>query len=105
MRVTVAHNKTEQQVKDAVDHSMDQVFSAVAVGVVEFSDQHRHWHGNIMSFSLTARMGFIKTPIKGTVEVRPGELMIDVDLGVLENLIQQNTLRSSLENKVRGLLA
>lgn len=104
MRVTVAHNKTEQQIKDAVDHSMDQVFSAVAVGVVEFTDQHRHWHSNIMSFSLTARMGFIKTPIKGRVEVRPGELTIDVDLGVLENLIEQDTLRASLENRVRGLL-
>lgn len=83
---------------------MDQVFSALAVGVVEFTDQHRHWHGNTMTFSLTAKMGFIKTPIKGTVEVRPAEVMIDVDLGVLEKLVPEGSLRSSLENKVRGLL-
>lgn len=105
MRVTVTHNKTEQQVKDAVDHSMDQVFSAVALGAVEFTDQHRHWHGNTMAFSLTARMGFIKTPIKGTVDVRASDLTIDVDLGVLENLIPQETVRASLEHRVRGLLA
>jgi hypothetical protein len=104
MRVTITHNKPVQQVKDAVDHSMDQVFTGMGVGIVEFTDLHRVWHENTMSFSLTAKMGFIKTPIKGTVEIRSADLTIDVDLGLLDKLIPQETVRTGIESRVRGLL-
>jgi hypothetical protein len=104
MRVTITHNKPVQQVKDAVDHSMDQVFSGLGVGIVEFTDPHRQWNGDTMSFSLTAKMGFIKTPIKGTVEIRATDLTVDVDLGLLDKLIPQETVRTGIESQVRGLL-
>jgi hypothetical protein len=57
-----------------------------------------------MSFSLTAKMGFIKTPIKGTVEIRAADLTVDVDLGLLDKLIPQETVRTGIEGRVRGLL-
>jgi hypothetical protein len=104
MRVTITHNKPVKQVKDAVDHSMDQVFSGLGVGIVEFTDPHRSWNGDTMSFSLTAKMGFIKTPIKGTVEIRATDLTVDVDLGLLDKLIPQETVKAGIEGRVRGLL-
>ncbi len=104
MRVTISHNKTEQQVKDAVDHSMTQLFSGFGSGMLELTDVHREWHGNTMLFSMTAKMGFIKTPIKGSVDVHEKDVTIDVDLGLLDKLIPQETVRAGIEGRVRGLL-
>ena len=104
MRVTIAHNKPVQQVKDAVDHSMNQVFGGLGGGLIEFTENQRQWNGNTMTFSLMAKMGFIKSPIKGTVEVHEHDLVIDVDLGVLDKLIPPETVRAGIEGRVKGLL-
>src|SRR5437764_5608557 len=104
MRITISHNKPIQQVKDSVDHSLMQVFNGLGSGVLEIADQHHHWHGDTMAFSLTARLGFIKTPIKGTVAVTEKDVTVDVDLGLLEKLVTQDAVRTSIEGKVRGLL-
>lgn len=104
MRVTISHNKPVQQVKDAVDHSMNQVFGGFGGGMIEFTEDQRQWNGNTMTFALTAKMGFIKSPIKGTVEVQERDLIIDVDLGLLEKLIPPEAVRTGIESRVRGLL-
>src|SRR5689334_5983119 len=104
MRVTISHNKPLEQVKSSVDHSMTQVFSGLGAGIVEFTDPHRQWHGDTMEFSMTARIGFVKTPIKGTVAVTAIDITVDVDLGLLEKLIPQDTVRTGIEGQVRGLL-
>jgi len=104
MRVTISHNKPLEQVKGAVDHSMGQVFNGLGGGMVEFTDHHRQWHGDTMAFSMTARIGFIKTPIKGTVAVTAIDVTVDVYLGLLEKLVPQDTVRAAIEGRVRGLL-
>lgn len=105
MRVTISHNKTKQEVRDAADRSIDQMFkSVVAVVPVEFTDQHKQWSGDTMNFSLNARMGFIRTPIVGTVVVGDKDVTIDVDLGLLGNLIPESVIKSQVESRVRGLL-
>ena len=57
-----------------------------------------------MNFSLTAKLGFLSTPIKGFVEVTDREVIIDADLGILERMIPQDKARDLLGAKVRGLL-
>lgn len=104
MRVTISHNKPVAEVKTAIDHSMTQVFSGLGGGIIDFSDQHREWHGDTMAFSLNARIGFIKTPIKGTVAITASDVTVDVDLGLLEKLVPQDTVRTGIEGQVRGLL-
>lgn len=104
MRVTISHTKPRQEVKDAVDHSMGQLFSGLGGGMVEFTEHHRQWQGDTLAFSLTAKMGFIKAPLKGTVEVTDRDVTIDVDLGLLEKLIPQETVRNEIQGRVRGLL-
>jgi len=104
MRVTIAHNKPQQEVKESVDRSTERLFSGIGSGPLEFSDYHKQWHGNTMSFTLTAKMGFIKTPIKGTIEVGEKDLTVDVDLGLFDKLIPQETVKNRLESGVRGLL-
>jgi hypothetical protein len=56
-----------------------------------------------MNFSLTAKMGFMTAPIRGTVLVTDKDVTIDADLGFLENLITPK-VKTQLESRVRGLL-
>ena len=104
MRVTVSHNKPKQQVKDAIDHSMVQVFGGMGGGMVEFSEHHREWHGDTLTFSLVAKMGFIKSPLKGSVVVTDTDLTLDLDLGLLDKLIPQDVVQSQVQSRIRGLL-
>ena len=104
MRVTISHNKPRQQVKDAVDHSLNQLFGGLGAGVVEFTEHHRHWHGDTLAFSMTAKMGFIRSPLKGTVQVTDTEITVDIDLGLLEKLIPHDTVRNEIQGRIRGLL-
>jgi len=105
MKATLTHHRTKTQVKDAVDRSLTQLFSGIAVGPIEFIDQQKQWTGDRMFFSLNAKMGPLKTPIKGTVDVGDTEVTIDVDLGVFGKLISEKTARHQLEGRIRTLLA
>jgi hypothetical protein len=105
MRVTISHNKTVQQVKDAVDRGMDQVFTGLGGSAVNLTDRHKEWHENTMRFSMTASLGFIRTPIKGSVEIGEKDVTVEVDLGLLGKLVPDETVRTGIESQVKGLLA
>jgi hypothetical protein len=104
MRVTITHNKPVEEVKTSIDRSFDQVFTSISAGFMEFTDQHRQWQGNTMVFSMTAKMGFIRTPIKGTIDVTAQDVTIDVDLGLLGKLVPEQAVRTGIEGRVKGLL-
>ena len=104
MRVTIPHNKTKQEARDAVERSIGQMFVGIAVGPLELLNQQKQWDGDTMKFSLTAKMGFLKTPIQGSVLVGDNEVTIDVDLGLLAKLIPEDAAKSRIERRVRGLL-
>lgn len=87
-----------------VDRSFNELFQGVAVLPVRFADERKSWQGNVLTFSLTAKMGLVRAPIKGTVEVTDRDLTIDVDLGVLERLIPAAKVRDAVSSRVRGLL-
>src|SRR5437868_576866 len=103
MRVTITHNKTQAEVVKSVDRSIDEVFKGLALGPVEVVDPQKSWDGSTMTFALTAKMGFMKAPIRGTVVVTDKDVTIDADLGFLENLITPKT-KAELESRVKGLL-
>lgn len=87
----------------AVDRSLDDVFKGLAVGPVQVVDPHKSWEGSTMTFSMTAKMGFMNAPIRGTVLVTDKDVTIDADLGFLENLITPRA-KAELETRVKGLL-
>jgi hypothetical protein len=60
-------------------------------GPVRLVVEQRSWQGSILSFSLTAQLGLLSTPIKGTVEVTDQDLTLDADLGLLSRLVPENT--------------
>jgi len=105
MRITISHSKGQQQMIQTVDRAFDDAFRASVPGPLTITGQQKTWQGSLMKFSLIARMGFIKNPISGTVEVTERDVTIDADLGMLGNLIPARDVQSNLETRLRKLLA
>jgi hypothetical protein len=103
MRVTITHNKPPADVIKSVDRSIEEVFKGLAIGPIEVVNPQKSWDGSTMTFAMTAKMGFLNAPIRGTVVVTDKDVTIDADLGFLENLITPRA-KAELETKVRGLL-
>lgn len=57
-----------------------------------------------MSFLLTAKMGIMSTPIKGTVDVTDKDLTIDVDLGMFNRFVDEKSAQQMIGNRIKGLL-
>jgi Putative polyhydroxyalkanoic acid system protein (PHA_gran_rgn) len=104
MRVTLAHNRTKQEVIQSVDRSFDDLFQTPELQGIKLKGVSKTWQGSTLTFGLTAKMGLFSTPIKGTIEVTDTDITIDADLGMLERLIPANTARELLSARVRGLL-
>lgn len=104
MRITISHSKGQRQMIQTVDKAFDDVFRGVVPGPLTIGDRQKIWEGSVMKFSLVAKMGFIKNPISGTVEVTERDVTIDADLGMLGNLIPAREVRSNLETRFRKLL-
>jgi hypothetical protein len=66
--------------------------------------EQRSWQGSILSFSHTAKLGLLSTPIKGTIEVTDQDVTVDADLGLLNRLVPENTARDVIGNRIKGLL-
>jgi Putative polyhydroxyalkanoic acid system protein (PHA_gran_rgn) len=104
LRITVSHTKSKEEVMRAVDRSFDDLFQGIGMLPLQFVSEQRRWQGSTLIFVVSAKMGIISTPIKGTIEVTEKELTIDVDLGLLERLIPQAKTREAISSRVRGLL-
>jgi hypothetical protein len=104
VRVIIPHNKSRQEVIDRVDRSFQDVFRTAATGLVQIADPQKNWDGNTMTFSLTAKAGFLNAPIKGTVLVTDKDITIDADFGIFEKFISAEKARTAIEGGVRGLL-
>jgi hypothetical protein len=104
VRVTVSHKKRKQEVMRSVDRSFDDLFRGIAFVPLQFVEEKRSWQESTLTFSLSAKMGLLSTPIKGTIEVTDKDVTIDADLGVLERLISATKAREAISRRMRGLL-
>jgi len=104
VRITVSHDRSREEVKEAVDRSFDDMLKAILILPIQLIQMHRAWQGNKLTFSLVARKGLLSTPIKGTVEITDRDITFDIVLGFLERLIPTAKAREALTNRVRGLL-
>jgi len=103
MRIAITHNKTVAQVIESADQAVDQVFKGLPLGPVEFVEQQKHWSGGVMTFHLTAKVGPLKYPLRGTVEVTERQCIVDVDLMAFGRLLPNKT-QELIEARWRGLL-
>ena len=104
MRVTISHNRTKQEIIAKVDRSFDELFQGASDLPVKVVVNQRNWQGDVLTFALTAKLALISTPIKGTVEVTDRDVTVDADLGLLNRFISEDTARTVLTDRVKGLL-
>jgi hypothetical protein len=104
MRITVSHNRPKEELMQSVDRSFTDLFQGIGIIPVQFVQEHKSWQGSTLTFALTAKMGLISTPIKGTIDVTDRDLTIDVDLGILERMIPAKKTQEVLSQQFRGLL-
>lgn len=104
MRITVSHHRPVEEIRRNIDRSFDDLFRGIAIVPIQIVNEHRSWEGNLLTFGFTGKMGFIRTPIKGTVEVTASEVIVDVDLGLLEKLLPAEQTRAAVQDHVKGLL-
>jgi hypothetical protein len=103
MRIIIPNDRPKQEMKASVERSIDQLFAGFNIGVIEFIDQRKQWSGDTMTFSLSAKLG-LRTPIRGSALVTDREVILDVDLGLLGKLIPEDSARSQIAVRARGLL-
>ena len=107
MKITVAHDSTKDQVKQALNRSLDDIFTGPIPLPVKLVQEHRSWNADTLSFSLIAKMGplsMVSTPISGTVLVTDHDLIIDVNLGILERLLPAEKARQVVSSRLKGFL-
>jgi hypothetical protein len=104
MRITIGHQKTLPRAIEAADQATDQVFKGFPMGCVEIVGQQKEWNGPVMTFGFTAKLGFVKYPMRGTVEVTDRQWIVDVDLMTLGRLLPGKTHRL-IEARWRALLS
>jgi hypothetical protein len=104
MRVILPNDKPKQEMKASVERSIDQLFAGFNIGVIEFIDQRKQWSGDTLTFSLTAKLGFLRTPIVGSAMVADKEVVLDVDLGLLGKLISEDTAKTQIAGTAKRLV-
>ena len=107
VKITVAHDSTKDEVKRALNRSLDDIFTGSISLPVKLVQEHRSWSADTLTFSLIARMGplnMVSTPIFGTVLVTDHDLTIDVDLGILERLLPAEKARQVVSSRLKGIL-
>ena len=104
MRISVSHNRTKEEVVQSIDRSWDDLFKEAGALPVKLTVEQRSWQGSTMTFALTAKMGIISTPIKGTVEVTDRDIIVDADLGLLGRFVNEKTAQQLLGSRIKGLL-
>ena len=104
MRITISHNRTKAEIMESVDRSFDEMFQGIAGLPVRLVLEQKSWQGSTLSFLLTAKLGLLSTPIKGTVEVTDQDVTVDADLGLLNRLVSEKNAGEMIGNRIKGLL-
>jgi hypothetical protein len=104
MRITITHTRTKAEIIEAIDRSFNDAFQVPAGLPVQIVVDQRSWEGSILTFALKAKMGFVSTPIKGTVEVTDHDVIIDADLGMLNRFVSEDKIKDLLGSRVKRLL-
>ena len=86
-KCTVASLETDQRRRsgDPVDRSFEDLFRSISIAPIQFVEERRSRQGSTLSFSISEKMGFVSTPIKGTIEVTDRGITINADLGLLDD--------------------
>jgi hypothetical protein len=105
MKVIVPHHTTAEKAIEIVDRSANGLFDGAGGGSVELVEHKKDWNGQIMDFSVTAKVGFVSLPISGVVVVDDVNVTVDCELpAMVKTFVGEDKIRTGVERKVRGML-
>lgn len=110
MTINIPHNKSQQEVAGLIDTGVDRLLSKGGMQGVELVAPQKSWAADaeghqVMTFSVTGRMGFIKVPVAGTVTVTPAEVIVVCELPqMVKNFLGEAKVRAGVESQIKGLL-
>jgi Putative polyhydroxyalkanoic acid system protein (PHA_gran_rgn) len=104
LRITISHNRSKEEVVQAIDRSFNDLFQAGGGLPMNLTINQKDWQGSTLTFALSANLGFISSPIKGIIEVTDKEVIIDADLGMLSRFVSDKAAQDMIGNKIKGLL-
>ena len=106
MTLIVPHRSTPEKAIETIDQTWNRLFEGFGGASVQLTDQTKNWNGRTMSFSVTARLGFIAVPISGTVAVDEVNVTVQCELPAIVNkFVGEEKVRAGLESKIRGMLS
>lgn len=106
MRISVSHEKGQQEAIRKIDQAAEDLIRSAAVGPIRLMNFEKRWQSNVLHFSVTGAMGMISHDVRGTIEVLEKEVICEFTLpGFLEKMLGQGKVEQTVQSKVRGLLA
>ena len=104
MRITIEHKRSKTEVIESIDRSFDRMFQGVSGLLVRLVVEQKSWQGSVLTFTLSAKVGGLSTPIKGTVEVTDHDVIVDADLGMLSRFVPEDAAQELIGKRMKGLL-
>ena len=87
-----------------VDGGTDRILGG-GIRNLQIVDQQRTWDGAVMSFSLTAKLGFISVPLAGTITVDDTNVTLDCEVpSLVKNVMGEEKFRAMMADNVQALL-
>jgi hypothetical protein len=106
MRITVSHEKGQQEAIRRIDQAAEDLVRSAAVGPIRLANFQKRWQSNVLHFAVTGSMGMISHDVSGTLEVTEKEVICEFNLpGFLARLLGEGKVEQTVQTTVRGLLA
>lgn len=105
MRITVSHEKGQQEAIRKIDQAAEDLIRSAAVGPIRLMNFQKRWQGNVLHFSVTGSMGMISHDVSGTIEVTEKEVICEFSLpGFLARMLGQEKVEQTVQSRVKALL-
>ncbi len=106
MTVIIPHKKTKAEVIGLLDAAADKLFTEGVGDTVQLVDPKKEWTDATMTFSVTAKLGFIAVPVAGTVAVDDENVTVDCELPAMaRNFLGDEKIRKGITERVGAIIA
>lgn len=111
MTVAIPHHKTKAEVIGLLDAAVDKLFTEGVGETVKLVEPKKEWTESTnpfstMTFSVTAKIGFISVPVAGTMAVDDENVIIDCELPAMaKNFLGEEKIRKGITEKITEIIA
>ncbi len=104
MRITISHNRSKAGMIASVDRSFDEFVRGEAGLPLRLAVKEKIWKGSTLTFMFSAKMGLLSTTIRGTAEVTEHNIIVEADLGLLNQILPEQVAREVFGDRIKELL-